>query len=78
MQRRFSMQYKLKVLRINRDLTLEDMARLLHVGKSTVSRWERGEISIPMNAFKEYCLICDVDAETIKEMQNNICIRKEN
>lgn len=34
------MQIRLKALRINEDLSLEEMARKLHVGKSTLSRWE--------------------------------------
>ena len=46
------MQIRLKALRINEDLSLVEMARKLHVGKSTLSRWERGEMRIPVTAFE--------------------------
>lgn len=72
------MLLKLKALRINSDLSLEDMAKLLNVGKSTVSRWERGEIHIPMKALDQYCAICHADQETINSIKNNLQIRKEN
>lgn len=71
------MQIRLKALRVNEGLSLEEMAQKLHVGKSTLSRWERGEMRIPVAAFEEYCSICHADQDTIKKVRNNTKLRKE-
>lgn len=38
--------FQLKLLRKILDISLEDICELLHIGKSTYGRWERGEIAI--------------------------------
>lgn len=71
------MEIRLKALRANEGLSLEEMAKKLHVGKSTLSRWERGEMCIPVAAFNEYCSICNADQETIEKIKKNTKLRKE-
>ena len=70
------MELKLKALRVNAGLSLYDMAEILHVGKSTVSRWERDELMIPETAFYKYCEVCKVDEETKSQIQQKIRIKK--
>lgn len=36
---------KIKQLRLSQDMTLEDVARVVGVGKSTVRKWETGDIA---------------------------------
>lgn len=39
------MSAKIKQLRLNRGMTLEDVAKIVGVGKSTVRKWETGMIA---------------------------------
>lgn len=63
------MDLKLKVFRVNAGLSIAEMAKLLKVGKSSVSRWERGEQPIPKRHFLRYCEICKIDHQMIQSLQ---------
>lgn len=39
----------IRELRKSKGMTLEDVGKFLHVGRSNVSKYERGEISVPYN-----------------------------
>lgn len=55
----------LKAARTNNNYTQNDMAKLLNVSKSTVSRWELGKLKIPDNMLEKYCEICHIKRENI-------------
>lgn len=63
---------KIKKLRINRNLTQEDIALKLHVSRQTVSKWEQGINEPSLETLKELAVILDVELlelisdETIK------------
>lgn len=50
----------LKVARVSKQLRQEDVAKELHVVRSTISRCERGEVVSPFTLFK-YGTLVDVD-----------------
>lgn len=56
----------LKAARANHNLSQTDMAELLNVSKSTVSRWELGVLKIPDDMLEKYCEICHIKRENIK------------
>ncbi|HHX70585.1 MAG TPA: helix-turn-helix domain-containing protein [Gallicola sp.] len=51
---------KIKKLRINRNLTQEDIALKLHVSRQTVSKWEQGVNEPSLETLKELAVIFDV------------------
>lgn len=69
------MQIKLKAFRINAGLSLKEMAEKLNVCKSTISKWERDELKIPLESFDAYCRECHVDEPTKLELKNFVRIR---
>lgn len=65
------MEIKLKAYRVNRGLSIYEMAHLLNVSKSTVSRWEREEGKISREKFEQYCTICKIDDEAKEYLRKN-------
>lgn len=41
------------------------MSAAMGVSKATISRWERGQIPIPEEAFEKYCNICNVNKDDV-------------
>ena len=54
---------RLKELREDRDLTQQHIGELLGVSKMAVSRYERGEASIPNDLIVQLCAFFDVSAD---------------
>jgi len=46
---------KLRILRVENELTQSQLAEMLGCGQRTISTWERGECSIPSGKLKIIC-----------------------
>lgn len=55
----------MKAARVNKNMSLSDMSAALGVSKSTVCRWEKGQLPVPEDIFMRYCSVCDVDTENV-------------
>lgn len=52
----------IRIQRKKKDLTLEDVGQYCDVPRSTVSRWERGEIlKIKRDRIEKLCVLLDID-----------------
>lgn len=51
----------IKNLRIKKDLTQSELGKMIHVGKATISAYERGKIMPPTFIFFNICEICDAE-----------------
>ena len=52
----------IRIQRKKKDLTLEDVGQYCDVPRSTVSRWERGEIlKIKRDRIEKLCMLLDID-----------------
>lgn len=60
------MNERIKELRKALGLTLERFGEALGVQKSAVSKWERGENSVPDQMFKSICREFDVNEEWLR------------
>ncbi len=60
------MNQRIKELRKTLGLTLERFGEALGVQKSAVSKWERGENSVPDQMFKSICREFDVNEEWLR------------
>ncbi len=60
------MNQRIKELRKKLGLTLERFGEALGVQKSAVSKWERGENSVPEQVFKSICREFDVNEEWLR------------
>lgn len=60
------MKISLKAARNNCNLSQVLLAKKLGVSKSTISRWESGDIPIPEKMLRELCVICGVNEKNIK------------
>lgn len=56
---------KLRDLREDRDLTQADIAEILNVNQTTYSRYERGDINIPLDVLIKMALFFDTSPETL-------------
>lgn len=54
---------RLKEIRIKNKITLRELAKILNVNFSTISRWENGEISPSINYLKSICDYFDISAD---------------
>lgn len=56
---------KLRDLREDRDLTQADIAEILNVNQTTYSRYERGDINIPLDVLIKMALFFDTSIDYI-------------
>lgn len=56
----------MKAARVNANLSLDDMASIMKISKSTINRWERGKTPIPQLKFTEFCKICNIETSNVK------------
>lgn len=59
------MQISLKAARINANLSQIQLAELLGVSDSTISRWEKGQTDMPKGLLSEFCKQCHIKEESI-------------
>lgn len=50
-------------LREDKDLTQQNIADMLHIGRTMYRRYELGEIDIPIRHLKTLCLFYEVSAD---------------
>lgn len=62
---------KLRDLREDRDLTQTDMAEILNVNQTTYSRYERGDINIPLDVLIKMALFFDTSIDYILNVTDN-------
>jgi len=55
----------LRLLRENKDLTQQQVADILHIGRTMYRRYETGETEIPVRHVKVLCLFYGVSADYI-------------
>jgi transcriptional regulator with XRE-family HTH domain len=64
---------QLRTHRMNRDLSLEDVAVRIGVTKKTVANYETGATKIPLDTVKQLCAIYGMDFdEFIREANKHI------
>lgn len=54
LERRMNLKLVMRAARVNSNKSLSDMSAAMGVSKATISRWERGQIPIPEEAFDVY------------------------
>lgn len=59
-------QWSLKACRIDKELTLSNVANLVDVTTKTISNWERGKTPIPAIKLEELCKIYEVDRDNVR------------
>ena len=57
--------YRIRDLREDKDLTQEEIAKILNVYTTTYQRWERGETEIPAHIIIKLCKYYKVSADYI-------------
>lgn len=62
---------KLRDLREDRDLTQADIAEILNVNQTTYSRYERGDINIPLDVLIKMALFFDTSIDYILNVTDN-------
>lgn len=55
----------LKAARINANLSLKDVAKILEIDCKTLSSWERGMTAIPAIVFFQLCDIYKLDSDLV-------------
>jgi len=65
LERRTNLKLVMRAARVNSNKSLSDMSVAMGVSKATISRWERGQIPIPEEAFDMYCNICNVNKDDV-------------
>lgn len=61
---------RLFFLREEKDLTQEDMARILNVSRVAISQWETGKEIIPIKKLNEYSNYFNVSLDYILNISN--------
>ena len=62
----------LRGLREDRDLTQQELADLLKIGRTMYRRYETGETEIPVRHLKSLCLFYGISADYILELPNGL------
>lgn len=68
---------KLKQLRINKNMTQDDLALKLHITRQSISKWEQGLSEPNLDTIKEICLIFDVSISELVDNDKLIVTTKE-
>ena len=53
-----------------RNISQREVAKILHVGKSTYARWETGEQVIPLNHLNDFCKYFKVTMDYVLNLSN--------
>lgn len=61
---------RIKDMRIDNDLTQEQIAKKLNLHLTTYRRYESGESELPLHIFKELCKIYNTSADFMLEFTN--------
>lgn len=59
---------RIRLYRKNKQMTQEDLAKLLYKGKAVVSKYERGEISIDIDTLYEIAAVLNIDVRQLLDM----------
>ena len=62
----------LRGLREDRDLTQQNLADMLHIGRTMYRRYELGETEIPIRHLKSLCLFYGVSADYLLGLPDNL------
>lgn len=62
----------LRGLREDKDLTQQNLADLLHIGRTMYRRYETGETEIPIRHLKTLCLFYEVSADYLLGLPDNL------
>lgn len=68
----------LRGLREDRDLTQQEMADLLKIGRTMYRRYETGETEIPIRHLKTLCVFYGVSADYLLGLPDNLSRRNKN
>ncbi len=63
---------RLKELREDRDLTQEEIAKVINCRQNTYQQYESGKRQIPISALKTLCLYYKVSADYILELPDGL------
>ena len=74
---------KLKEARKNKNLSQEQVAEILNIARSNISKYENGNLEPTIQTLKEFCKLYEVSADYLLELnnsktKNNISIHQEN
>ncbi len=76
---------KLKKARKNKKLSQEQVANILNIARSNISKYENGNLEPTLQTLKELCLLYEVSAdellelnETKNKIENSISINQQN
>ena len=61
---------RLAMIRIKKDLSQREVAKILCVSKSTYARWETGEQIIPLNHLNNFCKYFKVTMDYVLNLSN--------
>lgn len=61
----------IKQLRINKGYTQKKLASLLSVASYTISDWEQGRADPDIESIKKLCVIFDITADELLEIETN-------
>lgn len=59
-------QWSLKACRVNKGLTLNEVAEFANITTKTISNWERGITPISITKFNLLCKLYDVDSSYVR------------
>lgn len=65
--------HRVRELRESRDLTQQDVSKLLKKQITTYRRWETGETEIPVHIIVRLCKIYNVSADYILGLSDDPC-----
>lgn len=68
----------LRGLREDRDLTQQEMADFLKIGRTMYRRYETGETEIPIRHLKTLCVFYGVSADYLLGLPDNLSRRSKN
>lgn len=76
---------KLKEARKNKKLSQEQVAEILNISRSNISKYENGNLEPTIQTLKEFCRLYEISSDylldlndTKKRIENKISINQEN
>ena len=63
---------RLAMIREKKELSQREVAKILHVSKSTYARWETGEQVIPLNHLNDFCKYFKVTVDYVLNLSNHV------
>lgn len=68
----------LRGLREDKDLTQQNLADMLHIGRTMYRRYETGETEIPIRHLKTLCLFYGVSSDYLLGLPDNLRRSRKN